>query len=143
MPQESGTVARLKALTPEAEYAIHGPQVVLDAFPFRVGRESRRGAAEALLSGGERRRGSAPPNNELYLSEQTREVFVSREHFEIQHDGSRFHLVDRKSALGTWVEGELLGGNRRGGSAPLSHGDVIIVASFHSGLIYKFEISGT
>lgn len=137
----SQTVARLKALTPEAEYAIEGQLLTLDIYPFRVGRESRRReVTRALLGAGERRQNSASRNNDLYIAEQTREVFVSREHFEIQRDGDHYLLVDRNSALGTWVEGRLVGGSRKGGQVPLHSGDVIIVASHQSGLVFKFLV---
>ncbi|MFO0944357.1 MAG: FHA domain-containing protein [Planctomycetota bacterium] len=135
------TVGRLKALTPEAEYAIEGQLLTLDIYPFRVGRESRRReVTRALLGAGERRQNSANRNNDLYIAEQTREVFVSREHFEIQRDGDSYFLVDRNSALGTWVEGNLVGGSRKGGRVPLHSGDVIIVASHQSGLVFKFLV---
>lgn len=143
MSEQSGSKARLKALTPEAAQAIGGPVVPLTCYPFRVGRESRRAAAtRALLGGGERREGGAKPNNDLYVLEQTHEVYVSREHFEIQKTDSGFQLVDRASALGTWVEGTLVGGSRAGGKSPIRSGDVIIIASYHSGLIFKFLVDG-
>lgn len=137
------TVAYLKALTIEAQTALHGHQLQLDRYPFRVGRECRGPNAHWLKSDGtERRRSSAAPTNELYLWEQGREVYVSRNHLQIERDGDGFVLVDRESALGTWVEGSLVGGNRRGGQTALHHGDVIIIGAHRSGFIFKFIIEG-
>jgi pSer/pThr/pTyr-binding forkhead associated (FHA) protein len=134
----------LKALTPEAMQAIGGPTLVLHVFPYRIGRESRGGSVtRALLAGGDRRReGTGTPNNDLYILEKNREVYISREHLAIEEDNSGFYLVDRMSALGTWVEGKLVGGDRRGGRVPLHSGDVIIIGSAHGGFIFKFLVNG-
>ena len=81
-----------------------------------------------------------PPNNELYLRENGLEVYVSREHFLIDSVAGEYRLVDRNSALGTWVEGRLIGGDRRGGECQLRPGDVIIPGSYKSGFIFKFIV---
>lgn len=130
----------LKALTDEARLALQGDAMPIDRFPFRVGRESRdpnSRPSAAILA--QRRRG-LPPNNDLYIRETGAEVFVSREHFQIELAGDGYYLVDCASTLGTWVEGRLIGTDRRGGKAPLQHGDVVILGSFRSGLIFKFLV---
>lgn len=134
--------AYLRALTRDAEVACGKQIIPLDVFPYRIGRESRSPNYQrpAFLADERRREGPAKPNNEVYLVETTREVYVSREHFEIRYENNAFSLVDRMSALGTWVEGEIVGGNRKGGQAPLSHGDVIFVGSYRSGFIFKFVV---
>ena len=132
--------AHLKALTLDAQGALHGSKMAIESFPFRVGRESRGPNEGWKKSSSERRTGSSAPNNDVYIWEQTREVFVSREHFEIVAEGDGYRLIDRKSALGTWVEGQLCGGKRTGGSIPLHNGDVIIVGSHLSGFIFKFVV---
>lgn len=136
-------LAYLKALTLESQGAIHGHQVPITNLPFRVGRESRGPNEGWKKSSDERREGRARPNNDLYIWEQTREVFVSREHFTIEREGGSFLLKDRNSALGTWVEGQLVGGMRAGGSVQLKDGDVIILGSHVSGFIFKFCQNGS
>lgn len=138
MAESPAPFGYLKALTLEAQGALHGPQLAIDVLPFRVGRESRGPNEGWKRSQQERRGGKAAPNNELYIWEQTREVFISREHFQIERDDAGFRLVDRQSALGTWVEGHLVGGKRTGGNVRLNHGDVIILGSHLSGFIFKF-----
>lgn len=135
--------AFLRALTREAEMA-SGQQIIpIAVSPFRVGRESRAQSLERPSAEASERRGQAPakPNNELYLLENTRDVFVSREHFSIVKERDEYFLEDRQSALGTWVEGELVGGNRKGGRAALSDGDVLFVGSYRSGFIFKFVVA--
>lgn len=131
----------LKALTREAELAGRAQLIELDTSPFRVGRESRSQSQERLIdnaAAAERRAIAVKPNNDIYLTETTHEVFISREHFEIIREKNRYVLVDRQSALGTWVEGELVGGNREGGKTEIRDGDVIYIGSYRGGFIYKF-----
>lgn len=117
----------LVALTEEARGVLHGAQRGLEAFPFRVGRESRGGAGGWAAP--ERRVGGAPPLNDLYLAEHGGVLQVSREHFQIEEQDGRHFIVDRGSACGTIVEGRLLGGARQGGRAELHDHDVIIVGT--------------
>lgn len=140
MSNESPRIAFLKALTLDAQTAIHGHQIAISAFPFRVGRESR-GPDVGWTK--ERRTSNSAPNNELYLWEQHKEIHVSREHFMIEREGDKFTLVDRQSALGTWVEGHLVGGNRRGGKVRLNDNDVLIIGTHLSGFIFKFCIDSS
>lgn len=134
-----GRVA-LFALTPEARQAIGGAEMEITAFPFRVGRDSRgakRPIARILM---DRRRPASPPNNELYLAEPEQLTNVSREHFQIEHNGTHFVLVDRQSTCGTIVEGQVVGGRQAGGAVPLRDGDVIIVGTSASRYAFKFRV---
>jgi len=66
----------------------------------------------------ERRDSEAQPNNDVYLLEKSEVMNVSREHFQIDRDAGGFVLVDRGSTCGTIVEGNSVGGDHKGGSAP-------------------------
>jgi hypothetical protein len=131
--------AMLAALTPEANDALGGAQLPFTQFPFRVGLESRgatRAVARIVM---DRRRPGSRPNNDLYLPEAEPASNVSREHFQIEHNGAQYVLVDRQSACGTLVEGRLVGGKRAGGAVLLRDGDVIIVGTSASRFVFKFR----
>lgn len=135
----AGSSAYLKALTPEARAALGGALSEITTFPFRVGRESR------IMERGEgnqarRRRPDSVPNNDLYLVEIGHLLNVSREHFLIEVENESYVLVDRGSACGTLVEGELVGDQRKGGRRVLHHNDVIIVGTSESKFVFKFLI---
>lgn len=136
MQNDNQPMATLTALTIEAKQAVEGEVLAISSFPYRVGRDSR--GDELNYDGRDRRRGNSKPNNDLYLVETTELFYVSREHFEIVFEEGEFWLVDRGSALGTWVGGRKIGGKRRGGRTVLRHGDVIIVGSHKSGFIFQF-----
>ena len=138
-PPQAGRVA-LVALTPEARSALGGSEVVITAFPFRVGRESRRTHWAGARMVSERRTPGAKPNNDLYLPDGEEPLNVSREHFQIERDGAGFALVDRKSTCGTLVEGALVGGETQGASIPLRDGDVIIAGTSRSPFTFKFRV---
>ena len=138
--REPAAKAALAALTPEARTALGGPELAIAAFPFRVGRDSRgarRAVARVLM---DRRRGASRPNNELYLSESGPGADVSREHFQIEHNGADYVLIDRQSACGTLVEGQVVGGKQAGGAVVLHDGDVIIVGTSASRFAFKFRV---
>ena len=131
--------AALAALTPEAKDAIGGAELPITRFPFRVGRDSRgarRAVARIIM---DRRRPVSRPNNELYLPEPEQATNVSREHFQIEHNGAQYVLVDRQSTCGTLVEGQMVGGKQAGGAVPLRDGDVIIVGTSASRFVFKFR----
>jgi hypothetical protein len=140
LAQASTGQAGLSALTPEAKDALGGAELVVTQFPFRVGLDSR-GATRALARiVMDRRRPGSRPTNELYLAEPEPATNVSREHFQIEHNGAQYVLVDRQSACGTLVEGRLVGGKHAGGAVPLSDGDVIIVGTSASRFVFKFRV---
>jgi len=109
--------------------------------PYRVGRESRgpRRAVTRVVM--ERRQSTGRPNNDPYLLEPDERLNVSREHFQIEHNGTCRVLVDRQSTCGTIVEGQLIGGNHAGGTTPLRDGDVIIVGTSSSRFVFKFRVA--
>jgi pSer/pThr/pTyr-binding forkhead associated (FHA) protein len=129
----------LAALTPEAREALGAAEIEITRFPFRVGRESRANQRAVTRIVMERRRPGSRPNNELYLVEQEEPLNVSREHFQIEHNGTHWVLVDRQSTCGTLVEGKVVGGRHEGGAVPLHDGDVIIVGSSGSRYVFKFR----
>jgi hypothetical protein len=135
---EGGMAAWLVALTEEARQALRGEQLVLDRLPFRVGRESRAGSARPWRADN-RRTGTAPPLNDLYLLEPGEVLNVSREHFAIDREGDGYVLVDRESACGTLVEGRQVGGDRQGGRVALRDHDVVIVGTSASRFVFKFR----
>jgi hypothetical protein len=128
----------LVALTEEARGVLHGEQRVIEAFPFRVGRESRGGSGGWAAP--ERRVGAAPHLNDLYIAEPGPTLHVSREHFQIEQQDGRHVVVDRGSACGTIVEGRVLGGTRQGGRAELHDHDVIIVGTSASPFVFKVRL---
>jgi pSer/pThr/pTyr-binding forkhead associated (FHA) protein len=134
----AGHAVLLKALTPEAKAALGGNYYGISQFPFRVGRESRTTIAESFF--GSRRNNDSAPNNDLYLVETGALLNVSRDHFLVDADGENYVLVDRGSACGTLVEGELVGEKRKGGSRQLNNNDVIIVGTSESKYVFKFLI---
>lgn len=140
MPDVPGaTGAYLVALTPESAAAIQAREINIPHLPFRVGRESRRFRWTDLGLVGERRR-SAPPNNDIYLLEETEPMNVSREHFQIERAERGFFLVDRGSTCGTLVEGVLVGGVAPRQEVPLEDHDVIIVGTSRSPYVFKFRL---
>lgn len=127
----------LKALTPEARNALGGERLQIAAFPFRVGRESRL-TNKPMVPADARRGTDSPPNNDLYLHEPGTVFNVSREHFLIDYRDRLYVLIDRGSACGTLVEGELVGEKRAGGWRRLDDNDVIIVGTSESRFVFKF-----
>ncbi|MFQ5904926.1 MAG: FHA domain-containing protein, partial [Candidatus Binatia bacterium] len=98
----------LFALTPASRQALGGKEILIPFLPFRVGREWRK----SLVPGGvgtfldDRRKGTATPNNDLYIREPGQMKHISREHFLIeQRPGGGFFLVDRGRSRGTLVAG--------------------------------------
>ena len=132
----------LVPVTPEARAAILRERIVLDGFPFRIGRESRAGFVDGALRSLERRSGGLPPNNDLYMLDRGTLLNVSREHFQIEKtkEGG-YALVDRGSTCGTIVDGQTVGGQERGGTAPLKEGSLIRVGTQASPYLFKFLIS--
>ena len=147
MTKAAGENASLEAMTPEARRLLGVSTIAVAPTPFRVGRGEIRKAA---LMGGVRKKieavfraadvDDAPTEQRLELPEKSDRRFVSKDHFEIVRTRRGWELVDLGSSLGTIVDGELVGGKRQGGRAPLQDGSVIIVGSHHSGFIFKFRV---
>ncbi len=105
MPPSRAARATLVALTPEAKVALGGAEVGISTFPFRIGRDSRGRPRPAPRTVRDRRKPASQRSNELYLEETTEPFQVSRQHLQIQRNGTRYVLVDRESTCGTIVEG--------------------------------------
>jgi pSer/pThr/pTyr-binding forkhead associated (FHA) protein len=131
----------LVALTPEAREVGGAAEIEITRFPFRVGRESREGQRVSARIVMERRRPANRPNNDLYLVEREEPFNVSREHFQIEQNGTHYVLVDRQSTCGTLVEGRIVGGRQTGGAVPLHDGDVIIAGTSSSRYVFKFRLT--
>ncbi len=135
--------AVLKALTPETREAI--PQallvddmVLIHAFPFRVGRESRVRKVNGKVERVERpKRDDGNPTNDLYLIDRGHLLNISREHFQIEKSGDGYILVDRESACGTTIDGVRVGGDDLGGRQRLEDGAVVAVGV--RGTPYHFQ----
>jgi hypothetical protein len=130
---------RLIALTEPARRCLRGDFIVLDPFPFKIGRESRTPGGDGAPTGLERRQGNRAPFNHLYICENEQVVHVSREHFQIEVEDGEYFLTDRGSLNGTIVEGRPIGGDRTGGRAHLQDHHVIIVGSDTSPFVFKFR----
>lgn len=129
----------LRSVTPTARLSI-GDEIVLDRFPFRVGREGRAQPPTGIRSLMERRPPPERTNNELYVKDFGKSVNVSREHFQIEAKGDgTYELVDRGSACGTIVRDHVIGGNFSGGRCPLEFGDSIIVGTRQSAIVFEFS----
>ena len=139
IPPETRSVD-LVALTPEARSALGGNHLALGTFPYRIGRDSRGSRWTGAGTITERRKAGSTPSNDLYLPDHDDPLNVSREHLQIERAESGFVLVDRKSTCGTLVEGELVGGQARGGSVALRDGDVIIVGTSRSPFAFKLRL---
>ena len=133
----------LAPVTRQAKKAIENrPYIAIDAFPFRVGRESRLTCREGLNETLERRNSSVLPNNDLYLLTKTRSSVVSREHFLIQRtEDGKYELVDRGSTLGTTVAGHYIAGNGRGGRVEVQDGNRIAIGIPDSRYVFEFRLS--
>jgi pSer/pThr/pTyr-binding forkhead associated (FHA) protein len=131
--------AVLVGLTPEARGALGATELLITTFPFRIGRDSRGTRRVATRTITERRKSASRPNNDLYLDDKDEPSNVSREHLQIDHNGSQYILVDRQSTCGTLVEGTTVGGRNAGGAVRLSDGDVIIVGNSSSRYVFKFR----
>lgn len=135
----SAGLPALRSVTPTARLSI-GDEIVLDRFPFRVGREGRAQLTSGIPGQLERQLPPERTNNDLYVKDFGTSVNVSREHFqiEVKGDGS-YELVDRGSACGTIVGDCVVGGNLSGGRCPLEFGDTIIVGTQQSAIVFEFS----
>ncbi|MBI4455152.1 MAG: FHA domain-containing protein [Acidobacteria bacterium] len=131
------TFPRLVPLTDIAQEAVNGDPVIIQRFPFKVGRE-RRSTAVKISNLANRLTGPAR-GNDLQLIDDGECVNVSSSHFMIEAEGGKYFITDLGSQCGTIVEGKRLGGNRRGGRQELLDQEVIIVGSAKSPFVFKFR----
>lgn len=137
----TGCYAFLVPQTQEARNAIEQDFLGIDHFPFRLGRESRRG--RHFISDGidytEKRTGLVPPNNDFYLMDEGEFLQISREHFQVerQEDGT-FSIFDRASSCGTIVIRRGKETVIKGERLVLFPDDLIKIGSTRSLYIFRF-----
>lgn len=125
--------------TATTRLSIDVDEIKMMKFPYRVGREARTHLMAKLPIFGERRNTRAQPNNDLYIRDMGRPLNVSREHFLIEkHEDGSYELIDRGSACGTIVNGNVIGGEYTGGRCPLFDGDTIVVGTHESAIAFEF-----
>lgn len=129
----------LRPATATTRLSIDQSEIVMNEFPFRIGREARMTLMSKLPLFGERRSVFNAPNNELYVRDMGRPLHVSREHLQIERnpDGT-YDVVDRGSACGTIVNGMVIGGEYTGGRCALFDGDTIVVGGADSAIAFEF-----
>lgn len=130
--------ALLRPLTPEAQAALGGAaEVLVDRYPFRVGRESRYRRVAVR----DERRGEGASTNDLYLCDSGKLRRISREHFQIeQPQAGRFILRERGSVSGTLVGDEFVGGDRELGEIALEDGNAVAVGGPDSPYVFRFVV---
>lgn len=137
-------LAVLKAMTPIAEQSVAKASLVdglvpIRHFPFRVGRESRVKIIDGRVERIERVKASGvTPNNDLYLVDDGHLLNISREHFQIERNESKFFLYDRGSACGTVVSGQGVGGKDSDETIELKDGDIITIGTRQSPYVFAF-----
>jgi pSer/pThr/pTyr-binding forkhead associated (FHA) protein len=141
-------------MTDEAKAAIGGEEhVVIESFPFRIGREERTNLLARALASVERRLGTVPQVNDLYLLDAAaapESCQISRRHCDIEHEQGRFFLLDRASATGSTVlkpRGSGLppletqaGGSGFDARTELQSGDFIVLGTRNSPFVFRFQI---
>lgn len=136
--------AVLRAVTREALLAVPvGMQVdgmvVIHAFPFRVGRESRVTVINGRIHRIERpNTGDVKPTNEMYLLDAGDLLQISREHFQIEQTTDGYMLTDRGSKCGVTVAGKRIGAGTSLKSAPLVDGDLIAIGTPETNYLFAF-----
>ena len=108
--------ARLVAQTEAARGAIHSGDIVIDRFPFTVGRATDHGDKVREANDAE----LVEPGTDGGLE-------VSRKHLQIEFEHGTYFVSDRNSACGTIVNDRRIGGNRTGGRVELRDRDVIVL----------------
>lgn len=100
--------------------------ITVTSFPFRVGREARRGKARD-----EKRYPTSVPNNDLYL-EDAPPYRLSREHFQIEYRDRQYFVRDRGSSLGLLVNGHPIGGSHAEKVQRLAKGENLLVVGYET-----------
>lgn len=138
--------AVLLPLTKEATNSIVKSQCKNDlipmfTFPYRFGRESRLGNNERgiflklrIIST------KAEPNNDIYLLNESKNLQISKEHFQIERNKNFFILKDRGSTMGTTINGVTYGQNNGDTEQVLNDGDIIKIGNNSSEFKYQFVI---
>jgi len=93
MPRQEQLTVTLEGITPRAAAALSVTPFQITQFPFRIGRQS----PDPLLY------------NDLMLLDSV-PLQISRHHLAIIQQQGRVGVVDRGSTLGSWVDGQQIGG---------------------------------
>jgi len=96
MPRQEQLTVTLEGMTPRAAAALSVTPFQITQFPFRIGRQS----PDPLLY------------NDLMLLDSV-PLQISRHHLAIIQQQGRVGVVDRGSTLGSWVDGQQIGGRSR------------------------------
>ena len=138
--------AVLLPLSKEATSAIvkgssQNDYISMMTFPFKVGRESRLGESDTgiflklrLIAS------SSKPSNDIYLVNNSREIQISKEHFQIEKHKDCYLLKDRGSTNGMTINGITYGGKKKIFEQELKDGDIIKIGNEKSNLKYQFLV---
>jgi len=131
----------LYPLTDEARRSVKCGAIIMDKFPFRIGRQSRTNGNNSLDDKFDRRMPGNSPNNDYYLLDENRPLHISREHFQVeqQEDGT-YELLDLGSACGTSVDGHNIGGERKEMRYPVHKGSIVVLGTSGSPYAFKFQL---
>jgi hypothetical protein len=103
----SGGKVTVEGITPRATEVLHGRPVVVQHFPYRIGRRTSPGDPFS--------------SNELAIPDGS-PWWISPSHCMLSHVGDRCFLIDRGSRLGTLVDGKMVGGTKQTGRVELRAG---------------------
>jgi hypothetical protein len=131
----------LYPLTEEARKSIKGEVIMLDKFPYRIGRQSRSNGEFGPREESDRREPDHSFNNDYYLIDDGRQLNISREHLQVdkKEDGS-FEVFDRGSTCGTYVDDHNIGGDNKNARYPVKKGSVVVLGTLNSPYVFKFLI---
>ena len=138
--------AVLMPITTAAEKSILNTQtqnkvIPMFEFPFKVGRESRMAENEKGLFVKLRIFNDiSKPNNDIYLINNTENLEISKEHFQIEKKDDSYFIKDRKSTLGTKLNNEEIGKDTVNKSYIIKDKDIIKIGSNDSKYEFQFLI---
>ena len=132
-PEMAGNEIAFKVViegeTPDAKKALNDRELVVNNFPFLVGRFSANPDADVFYS------------NDLFIKEEKPYV-VSRNHLAIIFESGMMWALDRGSSFGTIVNGREIGGQSRESRSPLVQDEnQIILGPSSSKFIFSFKVS--
>lgn len=129
-------------ITKEAKVSLMDKKmIVINSFPYKIGRESRisesdRGVFVKLRIFSS----SINPNNDIYLVNSTQSLEISKEHFQIEKKDNKYYIKDRNSTLGTKLNDKEIGKEKINEKFPLNDGDIIKIGSNNSEFQFQFLI---
>ena len=132
----------LLPITKEAKISLMDKKmIVINSFPYKIGRESRisesdRGVFVKLRIFSS----SINPNNDIYLVNSTQSLEISKEHFQIEKKDNKYYIKDRNSTLGTKLNDKEIGKEKINEKFPLNDGDIIKIGSNNSEFQFQFLI---